>query len=92
MSGAPRAIISRGAAKASEWIRSWSRSHSWTFSVSVGLRLLRQKLGEIYRAWNSRGLAEPPVGNTSKVCAALAAIFLQDLVDRTLEEFDAIGV
>jgi hypothetical protein len=80
-----------GAAKASDWIRSWSRTHTWTFSVSAGLRLMRQKLAEIYAAWQSRGLAEPPVGNTSKVCAALAAIFLQDLVDRTLEEFDAIG-
>jgi hypothetical protein len=79
-----------GAVKAGEWIRDWSRSHSWTFSVSAGLQLLRQKLTEVYRAWESRGLGEPLAGNTGKVCAALAAIFLQDLVDRTLDEFDTI--
>ncbi len=80
-----------GASKATEWIHEKIRLHTWTFSVSAGLRLLRQKLIEIFEAWETRGLAEPPGRSTGKVCAVLAAIFLQDLVDRTLEEFDAVG-
>jgi hypothetical protein len=84
--------IRDGAAKAGEWLREHGGSHAWTTSVAAGLRMLRHELTVIYGAWKSRGLAEPPVGNTGKVCAALAAIFLQDLVDRTLEEFEAVGV
>ncbi|MEW6742398.1 MAG: hypothetical protein AB1486_06535 [Planctomycetota bacterium] len=82
--------IQDAARRASDWIR--EKIHwSWTVPVTAGLRLLRQKLTGVNEAWASRGFAKPAVGNTAKVCSALAAIYFYDLVERTLEQVETLG-
>jgi hypothetical protein len=77
-----------GAKLVGDWIRERSR-WSWAVSISSGLRLLQQKLTEIYDTWVTRW--QEHGSNLARVSAALAVIYFQDLVDRTLEEFELVG-
>jgi hypothetical protein len=76
----------QGLREGCQTMRDWLRAHlrwQWAVSISTGLRILQGKLTDIYRGWTSRY-----AGRFGKVSAAVAVIYFQDLVDRTLEEFD----
>lgn len=73
-----------GCAKVAEWFGGHVR-WAWVMSISSGLGLVQQKLGGIYSTWASRYRLG---GRSERVCAALAVIYFQDLVDCTLDEFD----
>lgn len=66
----------------------WFKNHlrwSWAVSISSGLGLLQEKLTDIYSTWAKRCRT----GSTgAKVAAAVAIIYFQDLIDRTVDEFD----
>ncbi len=85
----PSGKLREGLGKAADWITDWGRG-AWSVSVCSGLRALKQKLTEIYGALSSRSFSRSD-GNLSRVSAALAAIFLQDLIEKTLDEYEAMG-
>jgi hypothetical protein len=75
--------------KVGEWIRSGLR-WSWTATISSCLSLLQQQSTEIYRTWLRCGFSRRLTSNSARVSAAVAVIYFQDLVDRTLEEFELV--
>jgi hypothetical protein len=64
---------------------------SWTTSISTGLRLLQQRLGDIAEAWVRTGLAPWAQSNHGRVSTVLAVIYLHDLVQRTIDQVDLVG-
>ncbi|MEQ8768005.1 MAG: hypothetical protein RL885_29145 [Planctomycetota bacterium] len=89
LADAPSGRVKDGLSKAADWIAEFSRGQ-WTTSVSNGLRALKQRLTHVYRGWSTTGLSGHQ-GNLSRVSAALAAIFLQDLIEKTLDEYESMG-
>lgn len=76
-----------GVAKIGDWLCHHLR-WAWPAPLSSGLRLLHQRLAGVFHAWVSRGGVEPRSRNAQRVCTALALIYFQDLVDRTLAEVE----
>jgi hypothetical protein len=72
-----------GCQRVSEWFRRHLR-WSWVLSISHGLQLLHQKLTDIFASWIDWGRR---VDRGGRIGAAVAIIYFQDLVDRTLEEY-----
>jgi hypothetical protein len=79
-----------GANRLSDWLRR-TVPRSWTTSISVGLRVLQQRLGNIYESWARHGLVPWARSNYGRVSTVLAVIYLHDLVERTREQFDFGG-
>ncbi len=63
------------------------RSWAWMAAMSGGLRIVYERLETICANWLALGR-----DNTSRVCAVVATIYLHDLVERSLAEFDLAGV
>lgn len=82
--------LREGVRKATEWIRQRVR-WPWRVSIRSGLYLLQQRLCDIYAAWIAQGFCKPGANNLARVSAALAVIYFQDLVDRTIAEFELVG-
>jgi hypothetical protein len=87
---APNADPREGANRLADWLRR-AMPRSWMTSISLGLRVLQQRLGGIYESWVSFGLVPWAHRNHRKVSTALAVIYLHDLVDRTREQFEFVG-
>lgn len=71
----------------------WIRKHlGWAFyaSISSCLKLVQERLIGIYHTWALHGFTGRAHGNRDRVCTALAVIYFQDLLDRTLDEFETI--
>jgi hypothetical protein len=85
----PQGDAREGANRLTDWLRR-AMPRSWTTSISTGLRMLQQRLGEVYESW-LQGLLPWARGNYGKVCAALAVIYLHDVVERTLDQFELVG-
>ena len=79
-----------GANRLADWLR-YAIPRSWTTSISLGLRVLQQRLGNIYEGWVRMGLVPWAHRNYGKVSTALAVIYVHDLVDRTREQFEFVG-
>jgi hypothetical protein len=79
-----------GCNRVTDWLRR-TMPRSWTTSVSTGLRVLQQRLGDIYRSWAAQGLVQRARSNYGKVCTALAVIYIHDLVERTRDQFELVG-
>jgi len=71
-----------GCQKVGEWFMSGLR-WSWAISVNSALKLLQHRTTDLYTSWYAAGR-----GNSSKVALAVSMIYFQDLVDRTVEEFE----
>jgi hypothetical protein len=68
-------------------IAEWLCRHlpwSWTHPISHGLQLLQPKLTDIFASWIEWGRRVDP---GARLGAAVAVIYFQDLVDRTLDEY-----
>lgn len=78
-----------GSNRLADWLRR-AMPWSWTTSISQGLRALQQRLGDIHGTWVAKARLGG-AGNYSKVSAALALIYLHDVVERTLAQFDLVG-
>lgn len=74
--------LREGCQSVRDWLRAYLR-WSWAVSISSGLSMLHGKLTDVYTGWTSRY-----AGRFGKVSAAVAVIYFQDLVDRTIDEFD----
>lgn len=79
--------LREGVAKIGDWLCHHLR-WAWPAPMSSGLRLLHQRLAGVFHALVSRAGAEPRSRNAQRVCTALALIYFQDLVDRTLAEVE----
>lgn len=77
-----------GANRVTDWLRR-ALPWSWTTSISTGLRVLQQRLCDVYEDW----VTQSPwrASNYGKVGTALAVIYLHAVVDRTREQFDLVG-
>lgn len=81
--------LREGASKIGDWLCHHLR-WAWPAPLSSGLRLLNQRMAGMFHAWVSRReQLVPRSRNARRVCTALALIYFQDLVDRTLAEVDA---
>lgn len=78
-----------GAWKIGDWLCAGLR-WAWPAPLTIGLRLLQQRLGGVYCAWVAHGFLGRRTSNRNRVCAALAVIFFQDLVERTLDEVETL--
>jgi hypothetical protein len=78
-----------GTNRITDWLRR-AMPWSWTTSITTGLRLLQQRLGDIYEAWARQGLPRGS-NNYRRVGTVLAVLYLHDVVERTLEQFDLVG-
>ncbi len=78
-----------GANRVTDWLRR-AMPRSWTTSISTGLRMLQQRLGDIGAVWFRLGWSRAG-GNYGRVCAALAVIYLYDQVERAIEQFELVG-
>jgi len=77
-----RRVGERGGCKnLGDWLLAGLR-WSWTYSIAVLLRVMQEKMTDIYSSW-----ASSCRGGFSKVSAVIALIYFQDLVDRTLEDY-----
>ncbi len=76
-----------GVAKIGDWLCHHLR-WAWPAPLSSGLRLLHQRLAGVFHAWVSRSADAPRSRNARRVCTALALIYFQDLVDKTLAEVE----
>ena len=76
-----------GASKIGDWLCHHLR-WAWPAPMSSGLRLLQQRLAGVFHAWVSRAQVLPRSRNARRVCTALALIYFQDLLDRTLAEVE----
>lgn len=79
-----------GSNRVTDWLRR-AMPRSWTTSISTGLRVLQQRLGDIYRSWAAQGFVPGRRTNYGKVSTALAMIYLYDLVERTRDQFELVG-
>lgn len=79
-----------GMNRLTDWLRA-ALPWSWTTSISQGLGLLQQRMGDICKAWVAQGRRTFARTNHGKVAAALAVIHLHSLVDRTREQFELLG-
>ena len=79
-----------GVNRLTDWLRR-ALPWSWTTSISTGLRLLQQRLGDVYEAWVTQGLVPWASSNYSRVGTALAVIYIHGLVERTREQFELGG-
>ncbi len=73
-----------GCYRAADWFRGHLR-WPWAVSISSGLGLLQEKLTDIYGSWAKRCRNS---GTAAKVATAVAMIYFQDLIDRSMDEFD----
>ncbi len=78
-----------GVNNVSIWLLSHLRWVSYA-SMSAGLRLIHERLTGIYHAWASRWAFGRAHSNRARVCTALAVIYFQDLIERTLDEFETV--
>jgi hypothetical protein len=78
-----------GVTNVSLWLRSHLRWVSYA-SMSAGLRLVHERLAGIYHTWVMRGFSGRARTNRARVCTALAVIYFQDLVERTLDEYETV--
>lgn len=76
-----------GGAKIGDWLCAGLR-WAWPAPLTIGLRMLNQRLAGVYHAWASRGFFGKPRRNSERVCTALAVILFQDIVERTLDEVE----
>lgn len=82
--------VREGANRMSDWLRA-AMPRSWTTSISTGLRVLKQRLADGYESWVTQGVQRWAGGNHARVGVALAVIYLHDVLDRTLEQFELVG-
>src|SRR5262249_1652437 len=85
-----RADVREGANRMTDWLRR-ALPWSWTTSISTGLRLLQQRLGDGYEAAGRPGLVPWAASNYGRVGTALAVIYIHELVERTREQFELGG-
>jgi hypothetical protein len=78
-----------GAWKIGEWLCAGLR-WAWPAPLTIGLRLLQQRVTGVYCAWATRGFSGDPHKNSERVCTALAVILFQDIVERSLDEVETL--
>jgi|SoiMethySBSTD1v2_1073268.scaffolds.fasta_scaffold245249_2 hypothetical protein len=64
----------------------------WVTSISTGLGFLQQVLTSVFDQWIRGGLLGGRRRPLDRVAAAVVLIHMQDLVDRTLAEFELAGI
>ncbi len=76
--------LREGCQRIADWFRSPLR---WTWAVSIGsgLRILQQKLTDVFAGWTEFGRA---AGSAARIGAAVSVIYFQDLMDTALDEFE----
>ena len=81
--------LREGAGKIGDWLCAGLR-WAWPAPLTIGLRLLQQRLAGVFHAWATRGFFGRRRTNSDRVCTALALIYLQDAVERALDEVETL--
>ncbi len=63
----------------------------WGPSVTRGIRFLSKQMASVAEAWRETFFQKPIYGrNRQRVLSAISLIYLQDLIDASLEEFESV--